>query len=267
MSRKLIVVLAVVIAVLIARVAPALAITYGEADGNGHPNVGILVYDYEGQKVGLCSGTLISPKVFLTAGHCTAYLSSLGIDPDAVWVSFDPVFTESSTFFSGTYYTNQAYYTRSFTAESDLGVVILDEPVGITPASLPTVGMLDKMGPRGLRRQQFTAVGYGDIQPLIGHGPPIFEDFGTRRVATSTFNGLNKNWLRLSGNNATGNGGTCYGDSGGPNFLVVDGQEVIAGITVTGDTMCLATNVDLRLDTDAALSFLNSSFVCPSSHF
>ena len=266
MFRNLIIVLAVVMVVLIAQVAPAMAITYGEADGNRHPNVGILVYEYEGKKVGLCSGTLISPKVFLTAGHCTAYLSSLGIDPDAVWVSFDPVFTESSTFFSGTYYTNQAYYTRSFAAESDLGAVILDDEVdGIEPASLPTVGMLDKMGPRGLRRQQFTAVGYGDIQPLIGHGPPIFEDFGTRRVATSTFNALNKNWLRLSGNNATGNGGTCYGDSGGPNFLGAGEQEtnVIAGITVTGDTMCLATNVYLRLDTVSALSFIEWSLSQP----
>lgn len=222
--------------------------------------MGILVYEGEGEKVGLCSGTLISSTVFLTAGHCTAYLSSLGIDPDAVWVSFDPVFDpESSILISGTYYTNPAYYIRSSAAESDLGVVILDEPVnGITPASLPTLGLLDKMGPRGLRHQQFTAVGYGDIQPSIGYGPPFFDDFGIRRVATSTFNALNKNWLRLSGNNATGNGGTCYGDSGGPNFLGAGVHEtnIIAGITVTGDTMCLATNVDLRLDTVSARSFL-----------
>jgi len=266
MFRNLIVVVTVLIGILIFGVLPALAITYGVPDDAGHPNVGILVYEDEGEKVGLCSGTLISSTVFLTAGHCTAYLFSLHIDPHAVWVSFDPVFDpKRSILISGTYHTNPAYYIRSFAAESDLGVVILDDPANITPASLPTLGLLDQIGPRGLRHQQFTAVGYGDIQPSIGHGPPIFDDFGIRRVATSTFNALNKNWLRLSGNNATGNGGTCYGDSGGPNFLGAGVHEtnVIAGITVTGDTMCLATNVDLRLDTVSARLFLGQYVSLP----
>lgn len=265
MFRNLIVVVAALIGILIFGGLPASAITYGDSDGNGHPNVGILVYEDQGEKVGLCSGTLISPTVFLTAGHCTAYLSSLHIDPHAVWVSFEPGPGISNPK-SGTYYTNPAYYIHSFAAESDLGVVVLDDEVdGIPPASLPTLGLLNKIGPRGLRYQQFTAVGYGDIQPSIGHGPPIFDDFGIRRVATSTFNALNKNWLRLSGNNATGNGGTCYGDSGGPNFLGagVDETNVVAGITVTGDAMCLATNVDLRLDTVSARSFLGQFVVLP----
>ena len=265
MVRNFIINVTVMVGILIFGGLPALAITYGDSDGNGHPNVGVLVFEDGGEKVGLCSGTLISSDVFLTAGHCTAYLSMLGID--AVWVSFDPVFDPaSSMLISGTYYTNPDYYIRSFAAESDLGVVVLDEPVnGITPASLPTLGLLDEIGPRGLRHQQFTAVGYGDIQPSIGHGPPIFNDFGIRRVAASTFNALNNNWLRLSGNKATGNGGTCYGDSGGPNFLGagINETNIIAGITVTGDAMCLATNVDLRLDTVSAQSFLKQYVTLP----
>lgn len=257
MIRNLIISVVVVTAVIAFGALPSVAITYGEPDATAHPNVGVLLYEEGGQKVGLCSGTLIAPDVFLTAGHCTAYLSSLGIND--VWVSFDPVFNDSSTIISGTYFTDPAYYTPSFSAESDLAVVVLDQDVtGIEPAVLPTLGLFSQMGPRGLRNQQFTAVGYGDVQPSIGHGQPVFSDFGTRRAAVSTFSALNKNWLRLSGNDATGNGGTCFGDSGGPNFLGADSNEtnIIAGITVTGDVMCLATNVDLRLDTISALSFL-----------
>ena len=77
----------------------------------------------------------------------------------------------------------------------------------------------------------------------------------------SEFRAINKNWLRLSQNNATGDGGTCFGDSGGPNFL--GASNVIAAVTVTGDSMCLATNVDFRLDTQAARGFLDDYVTLP----
>jgi hypothetical protein len=80
--------------------------------------------------------------------------------------------------------------------------------------------------------------------------------------AISSFDALNTVWLRLSQNNATGDGGTCYGDSGGPNFLGSSGM--IAGITITGDSMCFATNVDYRLDTPSARSFLAQFVTLPS---
>jgi hypothetical protein len=266
MLRNPIIFALIVISIVMFAVFPALAITYGELDGNNHPNVGVVIYQDNGGKAVLCSGTLISPTVFLTAGHCTAYLSALGIDPSKVWVSFDQVFDPISSILISvnTYYTNPAYYSRSFANQSDLAVIILgNEPDGITPATLPALGLLDELGPRGLRNQQFTTVGYGDIQPSIGHGPPIFNSSGIRRVATSAFNALNKHWLRLSGNNATDNGGTCFGDSGGPNFLVDGSGEILVAITVTGDAMCLATNVDYRLDTAAARSFLKEFIELP----
>jgi hypothetical protein len=84
-------------------------------------------------------------------------------------------------------------------------------------------------------------------------------------MAISEFNALNSAWLRLSQNNATGNGGTCYGDSGGPNFLGAGSTEtnIIATITVTGDTACVATNVDYRLDTAMAGAFLGLYVTLP----
>jgi hypothetical protein len=73
-------------------------------------------------------------------------------------------------------------------------------------------------------------------------------------VATGTLNAITPAWLRISMNPSTGDGGTCYGDSGGPNFLGT--TNVVAALTVTGDAVCRATNVDYRLDTDSARRFL-----------
>jgi hypothetical protein len=73
-------------------------------------------------------------------------------------------------------------------------------------------------------------------------------------VASGTLNATNKTWLRISMNKSTGDGGTCYGDSGGPNFL--GRTDIIAGITITGDAVCRATNVVYRLDTASAREFL-----------
>ncbi len=72
--------------------------------------------------------------------------------------------------------------------------------------------------------------------------------------ATGTLNATNKTWLRISMNPATGNGGTCYGDSGGPNFLGT--TDVVAATTITGDAICRSTNVVYRLDAVAARNFL-----------
>jgi len=82
-----------------------------------------------------------------------------------------------------------------------------------------------------------------------------------RMVATGTLNSINKSWLRISMNPSTGNGGTCYGDSGGPNFL--GDTNVIAGTTMTGDHVCRSTNVIYRLDTPTARSFLENFLTLP----
>jgi hypothetical protein len=74
--------------------------------------------------------------------------------------------------------------------------------------------------------------------------------------APESFNALNKTWLRLAMTAPQGNGGACYGDSGGPNFAVLDGKLVLVATTITGDAPCYATNVVYRTDTPTARSFL-----------
>ena len=112
---------------------------------------------------------------------------------------------------------------------------------------------------------KFTAVGYGNQERVVGGGPPVFGPYGSRRVAVGSFFALNKNWLRLSMNPALGDGGTCYGDSGGPNFLGAYETEtnMIVGVTSTGDTPCRATNVIYRVDTPSAREFLGKYVTLP----
>jgi hypothetical protein len=84
-------ILAVIVLILLAIVPMAVAITFGQPDGNGHPNVGaMIVQEPDGVKYLYCSGTLIAPDVFLTAAHCTAAAAAYGADPHDAYVTFDP---------------------------------------------------------------------------------------------------------------------------------------------------------------------------------
>jgi len=257
--------LTTVLALLFIFVLPALAITYGEPDGNVHPFVGSMVLSVPGE--GLfqwCSGTLISENVFLTASHCTAPVdATLASIPGAeMLVTFDPTIDESSTFYTGTWYTNPNYLAGNGASDTgDVAVIVLDESPGITPASLPTAGLLDELqASHILKDTRFTAVGYGTIRETNRTGFQGILDNVDRNRVEQGFLSLTKAWLKLSMNLSTGNGGTCYGDSGGPHFIHLDGVEtdIIASITVTGDAPCKATDKTYRMDTESARSFLEN---------
>ena len=263
--RRLAVIIAV-LGLLFVMVVPALAITYGEPDGNDHPFVGSIVVDVPDE--GLfqwCSGTLIAERVFLTASHCTAPLDSVveSIPGAQVLVTFDPTISESGTFFTGTWVTNPNYNAFSgpggASDPGDVAVILLDQAPGITPASLPTAGLLDELKDNHiLKDTRFTAVGYGTIRESKTTGfQGILDNLDRNRVEQG-FLSLTKAWLTLPMTLSTGNGGTCYGDSGGPHFIHLNGQEtdIVASITVTGDAPCKATDKTYRMDTESARSFL-----------
>jgi hypothetical protein len=250
-----------VVAAALAVAGSALAITFGQLDGNRHPNVGALIYENEdGERGILCSGTLIEPDVFLTASHCTAFLESIDVAPDDVWVTFDPTFDDASPLLPGTYHTNPLFgVTPGFSETHDIAVVVLDAPAaGITPARLPTLNQLNGMS---LKQQRFVAVGYGTVREDKTKGPASLFFDGQRRFAEQSFNALGKTWLHLSMNPSTGSGGTCYGDSGGPHFIGT--SDVVASITVTGDRFCRATDVTYRTDTASARAFLDDFVSLP----
>lgn len=217
--------------------APAGAITNGQPDGGRHPNVG-------------------------AAAHC-------GFLGTAVEVTFDETYTPASTTFTGTCHAHPAFRPGTNAQgqnSNDIAVVVLDAPVpGIAPARLPTAGLLDQMKADGTltRATQFTSVGYGDSAFVNGPGGQTTTHLQARHFAVGAFNSLTAAFLHLTQN--AGNGGTCDGDSGGPNFLGAGAGEtsIVAGVTVTGDTHCKSTNVDLRLDTPAARDFLDGYVTLP----
>jgi hypothetical protein len=96
--------------------------------------------------------------------------------------------------------------------------------------------------------QKLTAVGYGGQEPVNQPGGPVIAYLDTREYAVSTLNAINPAWLRLSQNPAHGDGGACYGDSGGPNFLGAGASEtnIVAATTITGDALCKSTNVIIQ---------------------
>jgi V8-like Glu-specific endopeptidase len=242
---------AVLVASLTA-VSSASAITNGSPDGQAHPNVGGLVAPqaYSDGTWIYCSGTLISPTVFLTAAHCADV-------SDRVRVTFDTAYQDGDKTYSGTFH-GDPLYNQSQSDPHDIAVVVLDKAVkGITPAALPAANSLSNLS----STQQFTSVGYGAFEVTNQPGGHQYLYNDVRMVATGTLNTVTQSWLKISMNPSHGDGGTCYGDSGGPNFFGT--TNVVAAITITGDAVCRSTNVDYRLDTASARSFLSQYVALP----
>jgi hypothetical protein len=263
-------------AVLIAPSRSA-AITYGFVDTNNtYSNVGAFIVKSPstGNIFPICSGTLIAPNVFLTASHCTSYftneLAPLGY---TAYVSFDKsipfgdLTTSKTKLLAVSNAVTNPNYNQAQSDSGDIGALILAANArGVTPASLASCGLLDQLvAQNGLKNAVFTNAGYGLQNRVVGGGVPYYQDTNPipRMYSFSSFNSLNGGYIRLSQNPSTGNGGTCFGDSGGPNFLTLNGQLVLAAITITGDSVCRSTNVDYRLDTASAqefLAYVNSTY-------
>jgi len=260
MRTRIALVALTVVALVTGAAGSAWAITNGVPDGNTHPQVGALIADqaYSDGTWAYCSGTLISPTVFVTAAHCG-----------------DPGQTTARVSFASQYHAGDPLYVGQYVPDSryrgaqsdpyDIAVVVFAAPVGgITPARLPAAGLLDQMRAAGtLARATFTSVGYGSLAPINGPGGKTYVYTDTRNKATGSLNSLTNAWLRLSQNPSTGNGGTCYGDSGGANFLGDDTSNLLVATTITGDTACRSTNVDYRLDTVSARQFLGQFVTLP----
>jgi V8-like Glu-specific endopeptidase len=252
-----IVITAVLVVSAMAFASSAGAITFGQPDGSGHPEVGALLAQqaYSDGSWATCTGTLISPTVFLTAAHCDEGTSRVFVTFDS---SYDP---STGTTYGGSWHADPSY-SGSQSDPHDLAVVVLDRAVrGLTPARLPGAGTLSNLP----KDQKFTPVGYGAQSVTNGPGGKTYHYADVRFAATGTLNSVTGSWLKISMNPSHDDGGTCYGDSGGPNFLGAGSSEtrIIAGTTITGDAVCRSTNVDYRLDTPSARAFLGQYVTLP----
>ena len=254
---------ALVAALVLALVATAVAMAQtGDAqpDGNAHPNVGALLAPRaDGSLRIICTGTLVSPRVFLTAGHCTSYMESLGLT--RAYVTFDPNFglnanhSIKTTPYVGDIHTNPGYKQPYL---HDTAIVLLDAPAGITPAKIAPLHFLDGLkASRAIYDTEFLNVGYGSAEQLVvPRTGPTFPFDGIRKWTISGFSALDPAIIHLNQNLFQGYSGTGYGDSGGPTFVTTATGPVVISVVSSGDVPCWATSTDTRVDTDDAQSFL-----------
>jgi len=248
------------------------AVTDGELDGEGHPDVVLLLMEVDGAPAFRCSGTLLSATVLLTAGHCTNGFPDFEFSGMRVFTESDVqagTGTTNNYPFAGpnsveavSWAAHPLYETAPFFVH-DVGVVILQAPGVVLDeyGVLPSVDQFDSFNTRrGLQNITFTSVGYG-LQESFPDPASFLENTSrTRYVAHPRLiqvnGGIVGNFsLLLSNNHATG--GTCFGDSGGPNFLA--DSNVVAGITSFGlNGNCAGTGGVFRTDRQDVQDFVNS---------
>jgi secreted trypsin-like serine protease len=255
--------------------ASAMASTGGTADGDTHPDVGLLLF-YTPEGRFRCSGTLVSPTVVLTAAHCTDGVVGRTL------VTFDSVIAEQAPppfpeaadpsrgytdeeiadagYLAGTAHTHPAYSDFTDTNNwNDVGVVVLDAPVaGIAPATIAPLGTLDTIDQSDLSKTLFTAVGYGTEVRKADSGPqkptPMTYPL-LRRYVEMPGQKLTPQIIQTNGNpnDNKGTGGTCTGDSGGP--LLLDGQ-IVAVTSYGNNDVCRGIGGYQRVDIAAAQDWL-----------
>ncbi len=248
----------------------AWAISGGEVDeDNTYSNVGGVIALEPGLDPAVKSSCiLIHPRVVLTAGHVSVFMEQNPWAIPLTRISFGPYALDPSTWHEvEAVITHPNYSPIGSTSQNacDVGVIILKQPVNtrkVPVATLPRTGFLDDLNAAGLLRTPgeggapFKVAGYGGI--LTWPPPaPTYPGDGWRRFADSDYLDVLPGWLHLLQNPATGNGGTVYGDSGGPAFWIEpDGTRVLVGVTSWGDPKCLAMGFYWRVDIPETLDFI-----------
>jgi hypothetical protein len=254
--KKITVILSAVLLLALVLAGTAFAVTNGQPDGDNHPYVGMAIGAATGGGFWVCSAAAISPTVLVTAAHCFE-------GPD-VLVSFDeePLLGGLAAFLPGTWTPDPEWCIGCSGGlpgfdSHDVAVIVLDEPVSLPRyAELPDPWFVDTLP----MNTKVDLVGYG-VQFDQGGGPRYPEDGAfTRYYAPTKLVASNHvhsdEYIKLTANPAQGKGGTCFGDSGGPDLL--GGTDIILAVNsyVTNGN-CAGVTYSNRIDT-YALDFINS---------
>jgi hypothetical protein len=256
--------------------APAAAITGNFTEDFEHTYVGLVAfYDEDGEFLHRCSGALLSPTIFLTAGHCTDDADSARIwfhqdvgsgydavndiaDPATGYPYFciegDPLCVESDELY------NRGFDDfAGFPETSDVGIIVLDSAITFETefAILASPHSLDYLATKERRGAgpsvTFTGYGVSDIRPAQLSFRERLEATGfivnVRNQNTAGFN------IQVSTNVGGGQGGTCFGDSGGP-ILWDDTNIVLAVNSFVINGNCAGLGFGYRVDTEAVYAWI-----------
>jgi len=268
--KKIVLAWTLTVVLLFSLFGVASAITDGELDGEEHPHVVLLVMDVGGEPAYRCSATLLSSTVVLTAGHCTSNY------PDEPFTGMR-IFTESDVQNGDNNYPycneddNNCISAKSWAVHPlfegndpfymhDVGIVVLSEAYELDEYGvLPEADQFDALMPSKGVKQGFTAVGYG-LQASFPEGADLKTEAERVRMVAYPYllqlnaPGMTGDFSMLLSNNAN-TGGTCYGDSGGPNFL--GDSNIVAGVTSFGmNVSCAGTGGVFRMDRQDVLDFV-----------
>jgi hypothetical protein len=242
------------LAALLLTAAPAGAVIGGTPDRDAHPYVGLVW-----SSTGICTGSLISPTLFVTAAHCAPGGEIVGVTLDTAaspFSRFTPgLFVPHPRFCMGCGSGLPGFDTH------DVAVVRLHPMMPLAApryAQLPEIGAIDALG----GRTPLTVVGYGvqgfaaaprDPDGNVIPGRVPYSDFTRTQASVTLVPGKfawSDEFARISASRA----GICFGDSGGPNLV---GDTVVA-INAYANQNCAGATYSYRLDTPAALRFVNS---------
>jgi len=223
------------------------SIVGGEVD-TGDPGVVAVYAQQPGQPGGfLCTGSLIAPTVVLTAAHCVSEAETGANATFTVLTSANINRSGGPALAVREVHANPRWSAKRLESGHDQGIVVLAQP-----AALPVLPINRQGLASSLRGKPVRIVGYG-LSDGVGQ-----TGAGIKRQAVTSLGAIQTNLIAVGDSRR----GTCNGDSGGPAFMSLNGQETIVGTTSYGNADCSDGGFDARVDTD--LTFIDPYLVVAS---